>query len=130
MANTLILGMAIEQVQYITAGNIDATYNAMATLGGIVGAQHGARQVLIQNGTDGDVMISDDGVTDKAPVFKGAFILLDVTSNKTNPAGAFYMPAGTVLYVTQLNAAAEDAFAGDYTDPTSGAVFATFFYGK
>src|SRR5580692_10841660 len=97
MSNGLNLRFAVEPVRYILGPSVTAAYVALGNAG-LTALQNGARQILIQNGTDGDVMISFDGVTDHFPVFLGAFVLLDITTNKNDQAGSLYLAAGTTIY--------------------------------
>lgn len=81
-----------------------------------------SRLILFQNGTDGAVMISfDGGITDHLPVFAGAFVLLDITTNRTDTGGAFNLAKGTQFAAKSL--------AG-FTPPTTGSFFITSFYAK
>lgn len=134
MANNLLINLVAEPVRFLAASSIDNTYKAAAN-GVLEGSEFPVRQVLVQNGTDGDVMISLGGlsvptpntINDQFPVFSGSFVLLDITTNKTDPAGQLYISTGTVAYVTQLSGASGGA---GYADPTTGSVFVTFFYAK
>jgi hypothetical protein len=103
--------------QTVAFGGIGAGY---APVGGPI--NHPARTVWFQNGTDGDVWISFDGVHNHFPLFHGAFFLWDVTANRTNRGGSQDVPQGTIFYAKRLGA--------PYTDPTVGSLFITPFYAR
>jgi hypothetical protein len=78
---------------------------------------HPIRQFILQNYTDTAVMISFNGVDDHIPLSPNAYIIDDITSNKTTAQG-FYLAEGQRLYVKQIGAVA-----------TSGSVWFSAFYG-
>lgn len=130
MQNNLLLNLWPETVKFIAAASINNAYAPISidgTAATVSASGNPLRQVLIQNGTDGDIMISMDGVTDHMPVFRGAFLLFDVTSNSALPAGALNVSKGVSLYAIRLTATAGGA---GYTNPTTGSVFVSFLYAK
>ena len=78
---------------------------------------HPARMILFQNFTNGDLMISDDGVNDKFPIASGSFILYDFTANASGLNGGWYYAEGTRFFARYLE------------DPTDGDMYMTVFYG-
>lgn len=119
MSSNLSVRILPEAVLTETGALIAAGAGAYVAIG--TPLENPSRLVLFQNGTDGDVMISFDGVTDHMPVFLGAFVLLDVTTNRSNTGGAFNVGEGTQFWARNLG--------GSYTDPTTGEFFISSFYG-
>lgn len=75
------------------------------------------RILLIQNFTNEDVMISMQWPDDHFPIPQGGFLLLDVTSNRSDLGGGYYIAEGTRFYVRELTA-----------HPTTGSVYLSVFY--
>lgn len=73
------------------------------------------RIFFLQNLTDATLWFSFDGVNDHFPLAANGYLLLDVTSNKSNLAG-FYIAEGTRVYVKELGT------------PTAGYAYLTVFY--
>lgn len=112
MANyALAISTVPEAVRTIAFGSISGTYAGIGTA-----ITNPARIVLLQNFTDADLMISQDGVTDHYPINASSSILLDVSSNQTHLQGGF-VSAGTRFYVKTIGT------------PGSGSVYLTVFYG-
>jgi hypothetical protein len=104
--------LGIDPVRSLGFGGITGAY---APIG--ASSEYEGRMLLIQNWTNGDLMFSDDGVNDKFPLKAGDKVVLDFSSNQTYERGLFW-PIGTTLYVSYL------------TEPTSGFVYYTIFYGN
>ncbi len=102
-----------EAVRSLAFGGISGAYAAVGTA-----LANPARMIIFQNFTDGNLMISFDGVTDHLPVAANGFVLLDVTSNKTGAVQGFYISQGTTFWTKQISA------------PTLGSLYITSFYGK
>lgn len=102
-----------EAVRSLAFGGISGTYAAVGTA-----LANPSRIIMFQNFTDGDMMISFDGVSDHLPVAANGFVLLDVTANKTGSVQGFYIAQNTIFYVKQIAA------------PTAGSFYITSFYGK
>lgn len=79
-----------------------AITNAYAALGAITTGH--VRLFSIYNGTNQDIMISFDGVTDHLRLFTASFQLFDFTTNKVRDDG-FFLPQGTQFYVKYPGAA-------------------------
>ena len=78
---------------------------------------HPARQILVQNLTDQDVVFSFNGLDDHFVLPANGFFLSDITSNKSLGQG-WFLAEGDSLYVKQLGA------------PTTGSVYFSVFYGS
>ena len=102
-----------EPVRVLAFGGISGAYAVVGTP-----LVNPSRMIIFQNFTDGDMMISFDGVNDQLPVAKNGFVLLDVTSNRTGMVQGFYIAQNTQFYVKQISA------------PTTGSFYITSFYGK
>lgn len=61
-------------------------------------------------------MISFDGAVDHVVIAAKSFLLLDCTTNKSNPEG-FFVTTGTIIYAKELTGA-----------PTLGSIYVTTFY--
>jgi hypothetical protein len=96
-------------------GPIDGTYRAIG-----VSFAHPARLICITNNTDGDMLFSNDGVSDKLFIPAHSFKLFDLTTNRegVNNSSFFALPNGTIIYVKQSTAA------------TTGAVYVEVIYGQ
>lgn len=75
------------------------------------------RIIVFTNNTNGDMLISDDGINDKLFIPKNSFKLFDLTTNKGGVDGLWSIAAGTQFYVKYSSAA------------TSGAVYIEALYG-
>lgn len=81
---------------------------------------HAMRVLHFINNTNGDMMVSFDGVTDNVPVLAEGFALYDLTSDEdTNES--FRYQNGTQIYVRYLSAP---------TAPVDGAFYVVAIYGK
>jgi hypothetical protein len=65
---------------------------------------HAVRMLRIINGTDGDMLFSDDGVNDKWFVPAGSFVLYDYSSNSQGQEGNLAYGEGVQIYVKQSTA--------------------------
>jgi hypothetical protein len=126
----LSVKLGMDPVKWILGANVTTSYVVLKDVASNPLILSPGRLLLIQNATDGDVMISVDGVTDHVPVFKGSFVLLDIMTNKAETGGAFNIAQQTKIYAIELNSAGGGAFAGLFTNPTTGAVFATVVNGQ
>jgi hypothetical protein len=102
-----------ELVRTLAFGGISGAYAVVGTP-----LLNPARIIIFQNFTDGDMMISFDGVNDHLPVAKTGFVLLDVTANKTGSVQGFSIAQGTQFYIKQISA------------PSTGSFYISSFYGK
>lgn len=107
----LAIKLLPEAVRSIAFGSIGGGYMGVGTP-----LTNPSRLIIFQNFTDGDVMVSFDGITDHLPVAANGFVLLDVTANKTVSQG-FYIAEGTRFYVKEITA------------PSTGSFYISSFYG-
>lgn len=108
----LSIAIASSPVQSIAFGSISGTYAGIGSA-----LSQPARMVLLQNFTDANLMISDDGIQDKFPLAAGSYIIFDFAANQVFNQGSF-VPLGTRYYVKTIGA------------PGSGSVYLTYFYGN
>jgi hypothetical protein len=106
------LRMQVEPVRTLAAGSIIPTYTSIGT-----GFTNPARLIHLQNLTDATLWFSYNGVDDHFPLVEQSFLLLDVTSNKADAGGGYFLPAGQRIYVRRLIV------------PTTGSVYLTVYYG-
>ena len=111
MARGLSIRLRAETCRSLAFGGIGVGYTAIGTA-----MENPIRVFLIQNLTNATVWFSFDGVNDHFPLGATAYMLLDISANKTQDTG-FYMAEGDRLYVKRLDV------------PTSGSVYLTTFYG-
>lgn len=78
---------------------------------------HAMRVLHFVNGTDGDMMISFDGVNDNIPVLAETFSLYDLTSDQDGNESFRYQEGSQILikYITA---------------PTTGSFYVVAVYGK
>lgn len=108
---SLAIRLQFETVRSLGFASIGAGYMGVGSA-----LSYPARQVFIQNLTNMTLMFSFDGINDHFALPTNGFLLLDITSNKTQQGG-FYIAEGTRLYVKQVGV------------PTSGTVYFTSMYG-
>lgn len=120
----------IEPARWILGANIDDTYQAMENADGEDFISNPSRIWLLQNATDGDIMVSLDAVNMHIPLLKSTSAVVDLMTNNPEPGGSNALPANLVVYVTALSTADADFGAAGFTDPTTGVVFLTSFYGR
>ena len=113
MQANLSVRLTPEPVRSLAAGSVGVGYTAIGTP-----LKNPAKILLFQNGTDQSVMISFDGVNDHFPLFSGTFVLLDASTNRTDPAGSCTVAANTQFYAKQIGT------------PTTGSVYVSVFYGS
>ena len=104
--------LQFEPVRSLAYGSIGAGYMGVGT-----SLANPARQIFVQNLTDVTLMFSFDGVNDHFPLPSSGFLLLDITTNKTQSQG-FYIAEGDRLYVKEVGT------------PTLGAVYFSVMYGS
>lgn len=109
----LAINLQIENLRFVAAGSISAVYTRIG--GPLLNA---TCLILFQNNTNQVLLFSDDGVHDKFALPASAFLLLDVSSNKSVANGLFFS-VGRQFYVRDFGIV-----------PTMGDVFMTSFYGN
>jgi hypothetical protein len=110
MATNLALRAKWEPLRSLAFGSISGTYAGIGT-----SFANPVRIMWIQNTTDVMLTFSQDGLVDNFVVQSDSFVLLDVTTNQSIPAGAFYFPEGERIYVKG--------------SPTMGSVYLSIIYG-
>lgn len=108
---SLAIRLYPEVLRSVAFGSISGTYAPIGTP-----FLHPCRILVLQNQTDGLLVISWDGVNDHLPIPAQGYIILDVTTNKTVDIGAFFAQ-DTQLYVRDLTA------------PTTGSLYVSTFFG-
>lgn len=111
MSNTVLaMRLTAIPVQTVAFGSITGSFVAM-------GAAMPApiRILKISNTTDADMYISYNGTTIQDVIPASSGMILDITTNKSMPVGA-YLAQGTVVYVRYVTA------------PTSGNVYLSAYY--
>lgn len=104
-----------DAVRSIALASITASYLPVG-----IPFAHAMRVLHFINNTNGDMMVSFDGVTDNVPVLAEGFALYDLTSDEdTNET--FRYQNGTQIYVRYLSAP---------TTPADGAFYLVAVYGK
>lgn len=109
----MAIRLKAEPVRSIAFGSISGTYAGVGTV-----YSDPVRIYFIQNLTDVTLMFSWDGVNDHFPLVSEAFLLLDVTSNRTDIGQALSIAQGDRTYVKSLSG-----------NPTIGSVYLSIFYG-
>lgn len=100
-----------ETLRTLAFGSVSGTYAGIGTA-----INNPARILYIVNSTDVLLTFSFDGINDHFVVFGNGFLLLDVTSNRSDTGGAFAISQGQRIYVKGA--------------PTLGAVYLSVFYGS
>ena len=108
---SLSIRLQCEPVRTLAAAAILAGYMGVGTA-----MSRPIRMLFIQNLTDVTLMFSLNGIDDNFPLAAQGYIMLDISSNKTNTQG-FYFAEGQRVYVKQSGV------------PATGAVWVTTFYG-
>lgn len=101
-----------DEQRSLAYGSIGATYMGVGSA-----LTNAARQIFIQNLTNGIMQFSFDGVTDHFVLPPNGFMILDITANKTQDQG-FYLSEGERLYVKEIST------------PSSGTVYFSVMYGS
>jgi len=99
-----------EVLRSLAFGSISGTYAGIGS-----GLLNPARIVYLVNDTDVLLTFSFDGINDHFVIPSRAFLLLDVTTNKTDVGGCFTVAQGQRVYAKG--------------SPTTGNVYLTTFYG-
>jgi hypothetical protein len=110
MSTISAIRLYVEPLRSLAFGSISGTYTGIGT-----GFLNPCRIYWLQNDTDVLLTFSWDGVTDHFVLPSGAFVLLDVTTNRTDIGRSLDIADGQRTYVMG--------------SPTTGAVYLTSFYG-
>lgn len=109
----LSVRFSAETLRSLAFGSISGTYAGIGAA-----FANPIRQLYVQNLTDKTLVFSFNGIDDHFKLPEQGFLLLDVTSNKTQQGG-WYIAEGTRIYVKQDSAAA-----------TAGEALVSAFYGS
>jgi hypothetical protein len=88
--------VSFDALRTVTATSTSTTYNAV---GGPL--TNMVRLICFTNNTNGDMIFSDDGVTDMLFVAAGSFKLFDLNTNRLHVDQMWVLPIGTQWYVRQ-----------------------------
>lgn len=108
----LAIKLLFEPMRSLAFGSIVSGYMGVGT-----SLSNPVRQIFVQNLTDGTLTFSFNGVDDHFVLPTQGFLLLDITSNKTQNTG-FYIEKGSRLYVKRLDT------------PSLGSVYFSVMYGS
>lgn len=111
MASSIAIRLQIEPLRELTFGGISGVYAGIGTA-----LNNPAHMIIINNTTDVDLLVSDNGVDDKMYVPSKQGRVLDITSNKAL-GGGLYIAQGVRFY-------AKEASGG----PSEGAIFLEVYY--
>ena len=106
--------VTFEPVREVAFGGISGTY-AMV---GAVTTDH-SRIVTFSNGTNADVYVSFDGVTNHLRLASNSFKLFDFCSDKVSDDG-FFLRQGTQIWVKQVSAPTSGTFWVELAYATGG----------
>ncbi len=110
MSSNLAIRLLAEPLRSLAFGSISGTYAGIGT-----SFANPCRIMHILNTTDVVLTFSMDGVNDHFVVAPNGFILLDITTNKTQVGGSLVISQGQRIYVKG--------------SPTLGSVYLAVFYG-
>lgn len=96
--------VSFDELRSLAFGGISGSYAAIGTP-----FEHPVRLICISNNTDGDVVLSTDGVTDMLFIAAGSFKLFDLNTNRKHSDQVWVLPTGTQFYVKQVTAPTEDS---------------------
>lgn len=114
MTTSLSTVMFPEDLRSLGFAAIGANYAAIGSA-----FENPIRLMFLQNLTDQSLLFSWNGSDNHLLLPSTGFIVLDVTSNKSMPAGISCFRQGTKIYVKEL-----------LTPVTSGAVYLSVFFGE
>lgn len=102
-----------DNIRSLAFGGISGSY---AVVGSVFA--HNARIVILNNGTNGDVLFTTNNTVDQIFVPQGSHVILDLTANRDSQSTVLALATGTQFYVKQVTA------------PSSGSVYISVVYGK
>ena len=102
-----------DQIRVIALGSITNSYQLLTTSGGQGPFLHAVRLLHFVNNTNGDMMVSFDGVTDNVIITATTGVIYDVTSDEDSNESLRYQ-TGTKVYVKYLSAPSEPSDGGFY----------------
>ncbi len=121
-----------EPVLWLLGNAIDNTYKPLLNAAGTSIFTSPSRIFLLQNMTDGDIMVSIDRINMHIPLLKGTATVIDIMANHPEPGGSNAIPKNISVYVTDLSTAnaAFATVATGFVNATTGAVFLTSSIGR
>lgn len=111
--SNLAIRLSAEPQRSRAAGDISASYDGIGTA-----LSNPIRMIFVQNLTDVLLQFSLDGINDHFPLPPNGYMILDITSNKSNTGGIYCISAGTRIYVKRIGV------------PATGSVYVSTFYGS
>ena len=96
---SLAVRATYDGLRSLAHGSISGTYAALGTT-----LVYPARILKIVNNTDGDMLVSTDGVNDMDFLAANSFVLYDLSTNRQVAGQQYTFPAGTQFYVKQSTA--------------------------
>jgi len=105
-----------EEIKKLAFGSVGAALTAIGAA-----PTHSAYSVYLFNGTDAILQFGwsqKDGLLSRLPLPAGGGIIVDFQTNKKGADGDLNFPVGRTMYVKQDGV------------PSSGNVYATYFYGE
>lgn len=112
MANFMV---NIENLRSLAAGSITSSYVQVGT--SLVNA---CRIIRFVNATNGDVLVTDDGINDKIYMPANSFVLLDCNTNRLSNQSYWVMPSGTPFYIKR----------GPLATPSTGSFYIEAYWGQ
>ena len=112
MNSTVATILDIEEARVLLFGAIGVTYTAVGTP-----LIHPARMLLLQNHTDAELWVSNNGVKDKFSILPMTDMILDIASNQSFTRG-FFGAVNETIYIKQKGV------------PTTGDFILAVFYGE
>lgn len=109
----LAVRFSAEPLRSLAFGSISGTYAGIGTV-----FEHPIRLIYVQNLTDKTLVFSFDGINDHFKLPEQGFLLLDVSSNKTQQGG-WFIAEGQRIYVKDDGVAA-----------SAGEALVSAFYGS
>lgn len=100
-----------DEVRSLAFGGISGSYAEVGTP-----FTHVIRIIKFVNNTDGDIILSLDGVTDHDVLPAGSLCVYDLTTNRADNNLSWAFPKGTQVYIKQSSA------------PTSGSFYVVVLY--
>jgi len=104
----------VDTLRVLNFSGISATYAEVGTA-----FAHLTRILCFTNNTNGDIIVSFDGITDNVIMPATSFKLFDLNTNRGETNASWTFPAGTQIYVKEESIAAK---------PTSGDFYVECIY--
>ena len=117
-----------EPIKYLAGASITASYQALSDNIAVMDynpliTHHLIRGYIIRNDTDGDILVSFDGIRNHLPLKSGDAFVFDISSNLVAMPDGLFLAKNKSIYVKNSST----VFMGE-TNATSGYVKFTAFY--